>query len=680
MKSIFGKRRNSQDDAEASAERLLDLRQPKASTSDGLDQAYSANDQGSTLNLQASFGNAAVTRTIIQRKAEDAEMSSLTSASSEAANSATEAPADNASAMVVAAATVTQALIVEDNVETVAAGQMKKSEFLAQLRAAVSSTAADALAGSPMSAVASLYIDNVFAQYSAQGSGQLEGSIRRYAPEAAAVTSAGALIPIITGRVRRSLTTFVATGQLTGVPEGLPLGLPGPAPLGAIAGAASSVASGVADVASSVASGVGSAVSAVGSLLFKEHSGGAREVNDPRAIETQLGSGQSLDAEVRSRMESAFGESFSGVQVHADSDAAGISQNLNARALTVGQHIAFGTAEYQPGTLIGDALIAHELAHVLQQRGGAGAASPAEKGAGEYGSLEADADEAAVGAIVSAWGGGKKGLAKIARNALPSLKSGLRLQRCSKTSSGPVGATRLTKARANFQNKNDHLAPDELARIDAGLSAVSADNLNLWIAFYDYYSRNQILKMDAAKEAKATASGLYATTKPNDDTYLRPDLLAAGFPAAKLGTTLIHEFTHTRHDTNYMGSRDYQEGESYGIEYFLAERAGERTRMSEILSVMSNPTSIAMPASVPALLMGFRSQYATMQGLYEIIDKGHSSHAGSPFVTPVLLTAADARELAEELVDTREDNRGAQLKSLLTWVQANLKSFTIPPV
>src|SRR5258706_1509328 len=136
------------------------------------------------------------------------------------------------------------------------------------------------------------------------------------------------------------------------------MGLPATGTLGAVGDAVSGVASGVADAASSVASGVGSAVSAVSSLLFKEHDGGAREVDDPQAIQTQLGAGQSLDAGVRSRMESAFGETFSGVEVHADSKSAGVSENLNARALTVGQHIAFGTGEYRPGKLLGDALIA----------------------------------------------------------------------------------------------------------------------------------------------------------------------------------------------------------------------------------------------------------------------------------------------------------------------------------
>src|SRR5262249_11382794 len=115
-----------------------------------------------------------------------------------------------------------------------------------------------------------------------------------------------------------------------------------------------------------VTSGGGGALFDVGSIFFKfkERDGEAKEAGEPQAIQAQLGSRQSLDGGVKSRMESAFGESFSGVQVHADANAARLSENLNARAFTVGDHVAFGAGEYQPGTLIGDALIAHELAHV----------------------------------------------------------------------------------------------------------------------------------------------------------------------------------------------------------------------------------------------------------------------------------------------------------------------------
>ena len=215
------------------------------------------------------------------------------------------------------------------------------------------------------------------------------------------------MIPIITARVQRSLATFVSTGQVTGVPPGVPLDLSGGL-LGMLGGVVSSAAS----------------------VLFKANNGSQpNHAADPQTIQSQLGSGTPLDDGVRSRMESAYGESFGNVEVHTDTNAAGLSKDLNARAFTVGQHIAFGTSEYRPGTLIGDALIAHELAHVIQQKHG-DATAPAQKGTTDHDSFEEEADHAAVGAVVSTWGGARNGLAKLGNRTMTSLRSSLRLQRC----------------------------------------------------------------------------------------------------------------------------------------------------------------------------------------------------------------------------------------------------------
>lgn len=82
------------------------------------------------------------------------------------------------------------------------------------------------------------------------------------------------------------------------------------------------------------------------------------------------GGGQSLDAATRHFMESRFGHDFSGVRVHADALAAASAHAVGARAYTVGRDVVFGAGHYQPGSESGNGLIAHELAHVVQQRGG----------------------------------------------------------------------------------------------------------------------------------------------------------------------------------------------------------------------------------------------------------------------------------------------------------------------
>jgi hypothetical protein len=64
---------------------------------------------------------------------------------------------------------------------------------------------------------------------------------------------------------------------------------------------------------------------------------------------------------------SASGFDFKGVRVHADGKAADSARSLNALAYTVGQHIVFGERQYQPQSVVGRKLLAHELTHVVQQ-------------------------------------------------------------------------------------------------------------------------------------------------------------------------------------------------------------------------------------------------------------------------------------------------------------------------
>jgi hypothetical protein len=78
--------------------------------------------------------------------------------------------------------------------------------------------------------------------------------------------------------------------------------------------------------------------------------------------------GRPLDAGTRSFMEPRFGHDFSRVRVHTDEEAAASARSVNALAYTVNQHVVFGPEQYHPQTAPGQRLIAHELAHTLQQR------------------------------------------------------------------------------------------------------------------------------------------------------------------------------------------------------------------------------------------------------------------------------------------------------------------------
>jgi hypothetical protein len=85
--------------------------------------------------------------------------------------------------------------------------------------------------------------------------------------------------------------------------------------------------------------------------------------------------GQPLDRATRATFERRFGHDFSRVRVHTDAVAAASAQAVNASAYTVGSHLVFGRQQYAPYTQQGQKLLAHELAHVVQQRHDHGALS-----------------------------------------------------------------------------------------------------------------------------------------------------------------------------------------------------------------------------------------------------------------------------------------------------------------
>ncbi|EST37003.1 hypothetical protein N566_15345 [Streptomycetaceae bacterium MP113-05] len=82
------------------------------------------------------------------------------------------------------------------------------------------------------------------------------------------------------------------------------------------------------------------------------------------------GSGQPLDTDTRSDMESRLGTDFSDVQLHTDTSAHDSAREVGARAYTVGSHIVFQRDAYDPSSHEGRTTLAHELTHVVQQRSG----------------------------------------------------------------------------------------------------------------------------------------------------------------------------------------------------------------------------------------------------------------------------------------------------------------------
>ncbi|EHK64593.1 DUF4157 domain-containing protein [Achromobacter arsenitoxydans] len=115
----------------------------------------------------------------------------------------------------------------------------------------------------------------------------------------------------------------------------------------------------------------------------------------PDQVEEVLRStGEPLAPADRADFEHRYGHDFGRVRIHADARAAASARALSAQAYTVGPHVAFGAGRYAPGTRQGRALLAHELAHVVQQEARYRPGLPLELGP-EHSPQEAEADRAA---------------------------------------------------------------------------------------------------------------------------------------------------------------------------------------------------------------------------------------------------------------------------------------------
>ncbi|MCP5116555.1 MAG: DUF4157 domain-containing protein [bacterium] len=79
---------------------------------------------------------------------------------------------------------------------------------------------------------------------------------------------------------------------------------------------------------------------------------------------------QALPDSIRSYFEPRFGYDFSHVRVHTGRTAEQVANSLNASAYTLSNHIVFGARQYAPDSTVGRRLLAHELAHVVQQSHG----------------------------------------------------------------------------------------------------------------------------------------------------------------------------------------------------------------------------------------------------------------------------------------------------------------------
>ncbi len=112
-----------------------------------------------------------------------------------------------------------RSLIVDDEAGELQAGQMRKTDFLNRLKTSVCGAAEEAFQNTIWSAMGCPYIERWFGHYENQSSQHVERALRIFAPQTARVADAGDYIPIVTERVRRALSQWAETVEMTAVPE-----------------------------------------------------------------------------------------------------------------------------------------------------------------------------------------------------------------------------------------------------------------------------------------------------------------------------------------------------------------------------------------------------------------------------------------------------------------------------
>jgi Domain of unknown function (DUF4157) len=291
---------------------------------------------------------------------------------------------------------------------------MTRDQFLQELRATAAEAASLGI-GPSWSEVGCRYIDQWFAVHADIDAARLERLAARFSGLERPATAAEYL-PAIRRRLMVAIAGYLAGLDVSGdlAAAGLTGDIAGGGP-GAVAPA---------DGRSAVTPLGAPAVPPSNAAAPQRRPAGDLATGPaPETLAGPLGEAQRLDPAASARLGQAFGTTFEGVRVHTGPEAAHTTRQHDALALTVGNDIAFAHGQYRPNTLEGDALIAHELAHVMQQRAARHRPATAEPGS----SHDEDAHRAAAGALPSLYGAGSAG----ARHR-PSLSAPLSIQRCSK--------------------------------------------------------------------------------------------------------------------------------------------------------------------------------------------------------------------------------------------------------
>jgi hypothetical protein len=423
--------------------------------------------------------------------------------------------------------------------------------------------------------------------------------------------------------------------------------------------------------------------------------------------------GQPLDSETRNLLEPPFGAGFADVRVHRGPIAEQSARAIGARAYTVGRDIVLGAGACAPSTPDGRRLLAHELAHVVQQaRIGPFVQrqpdrprrdirpdtkrlkAPADSRPKLSPFVQADSvrelkrdnetwkmtidgfsNPDAVGRIIwpsrvpadvritlevaildpveRGWfelSGITFDTLKTMEPSFAKLFSDHGLEGESKESAA------VQDARAAFRARHEGHGDQILNTIDLALKKITKRNPDLLIAYYTYYADHQLTDESHWYDHFDYKAWRDGGATAYGDTIINPSVLRlisrfpSDDPTSLLAGTLIHEYVHTPQGGAENAAAGLpKEAKAYGIELFFSERMGDRKRAAVITKNMSSNDPLSNFTNVG---IDFNMSYRIMRALYEVIDQGGPA-------------AKEAREMSVEFISKNANDFGEKLKAFI---------------
>ena len=293
---------------------------------------------------------------------------------------------------------------------------------------------------------------------------------------------------------------------------------------------------------------------------------GGPAVVPPLVNEVLKSPGQPLDTGVRNFFGPRFGHDFSQVRVHVDKLASESARQVNAVAYTVGKDVVFAQREFQPSTNAGMKLIAHELAHTLQQETVSSKSGNLRVG-GYHDTEEQVADRLAAGALSG----------RPVSVPAPAGEPALRRQQASTGPTGSPAQPIAGEARV-------------IASFDVDPGTKRPWNLN-------QLTKDIVQALTASELAYVTILGVYPTKANEDDpqgsAYQRADTVRRGL-IQWIGP---HKFSEDRFDVGFASGKIGDPQVQVMIAYKPQVLSEPKTPLPSQTPLKPSPSPTATPAA-----------------------------------------------------------------------------------